>query len=86
MQVQIELSLKSSKEAAEVLQAIAPDNLPLPYGLSIDAHKNGNELIIKIHCLRDLRSLGATVEDMMSAIDLSLRTIQLIDETREEPV
>ncbi|MFQ5833992.1 MAG: KEOPS complex subunit Pcc1 [Candidatus Thorarchaeota archaeon] len=82
MQVQIELSLESSKDAAEVLQAISPDNLPLPEGLSIDAHNHGKELIIKIDCMRDLRSLGATVEDMMNAIDLSLRTIQLIDETR----
>ena len=79
MLVRIELQLQSTKDAAEVVQAISPDNLPLPNGLAVDTNHHGKTLTIQISCSRELKSLGATIEDIMSAIDLSLRTIQVVD-------
>ncbi|MFX1415238.1 MAG: KEOPS complex subunit Pcc1 [Promethearchaeota archaeon] len=79
MLVRIELQLQSTKDAAEVAQAISPDNLPLPKGLTVNTDHKRNMLSIQIGCSRELKSLGATIEDIMSAIDLSLRTIQVVD-------
>jgi hypothetical protein len=79
MLVRIELELQSTKDAAEVVQAISPDNLPLPNGLAVNTDHNRNMLSIQINCSRELKSLGATIEDIMSAIDLSLRTIHVVD-------
>ncbi len=79
MLIRIELQLQSAKDAAEVVQAISPDNLPLPKGLAVDTSHHENTLSIQISCYRELMSLGATIEDIMSAIDLSLRTIQVVD-------
>ncbi|MHA2432174.1 MAG: KEOPS complex subunit Pcc1 [Candidatus Thorarchaeota archaeon] len=81
MHVRIELQLQSSKDAEEVAQAVSPDNLPLPDGLAVETDHNGSELLIQIRCSGELKSLGATIEDIMSAIDLSLRTIRIVDET-----
>ncbi|MHA1926386.1 MAG: CTAG/PCC1 family protein [Candidatus Thorarchaeota archaeon] len=79
MKAVIELNFASSLEAKEVLQAISPDNFPLPPGLEIDSRVKENVLVVEIICSRGPRSLGATVEDLMSAIDLSLRTMKSIE-------
>ena len=79
MKAVIELNLASSLEAEEVLQAISPDNFPLPPGLEIDSKIKDNVLVVEINCTRGPKSLGATIEDLMSAIDLSLRTMQTIE-------
>ncbi len=79
MRAVIELDLASPLEAKEVLQAISPDNFPLPPGLEIDSQVKEAVLMIEIICSRGVKSLGATVEDLMSAIDLSLRTIKSIE-------
>lgn len=82
MIAKIKLELQSSSVANYVLEAIVPDNTPLPSGLTIDCSVEGTKLIIAIQCERSISSLGATLEDIMSAIDLSLRTSQSINNTK----
>ena len=77
----IKLDFQSSEVAKRVLETIAPDNTPLPSGLAIGCSVEDTKLLITIECERNINSLGATIEDIMSAIDLSLRTSQSIDGT-----
>ena len=75
----IKLDFQSSDVANQILEAISPDNTPLPKGLTIDCSVKGTKLLIAIRSERSINSLGATLEDIMSAIDLSLRTSKSID-------
>ena len=77
----IKLDFHSSDISKQVLEAISPDNTPLPSGLSIDCSIKEKKLVISIQCERNIDSLGATIEDIMSAIDLSLRTSQSTERT-----
>jgi len=77
----IRLDFHSSDTSKQVFEAISPDNTPLPPGLSIDCSIEETRLVITIQCERNIDSLGATIEDIMSAIDLSLRTSQLAEQT-----
>ncbi|TFG33486.1 hypothetical protein EU528_00165 [Candidatus Thorarchaeota archaeon] len=70
----IKLDFQSSEVANRILESIKPDNTPLPHGLTIDCSVKGTKLLIMIQCERNISSLGATLEDIMSAIDLSMRT------------
>ena len=72
----IKLDFHSSDKSKQILEAISPDNTPLPSGLSIDCSIEETKLLITIQCERNIDSFGATIEDIMSAIDLSLRTSQ----------
>jgi hypothetical protein len=72
----IRLDFHSSEISKQTLEAISPDNTPLPSGLSIDCSIEETKLLITINCERTIDSFGATIEDIMSAIDLSLRTSQ----------
>ncbi len=74
----IKLDFQSSVVAKQILEAISPDNTPLPKDLTIDCSVKGTKLLITIECERSIDSLGATLEDIMSAIDLSLRTSKSI--------
>ena len=75
----IKLDFHSSDMAERILNAIKPDNTPLPKGMTINCSVEGTKLLIAIQCERSIDSLGATLEDILSAIDLSLRTSKVID-------
>ncbi|MHA1136393.1 MAG: KEOPS complex subunit Pcc1 [Candidatus Thorarchaeota archaeon] len=77
----IKLDFQSPDVAKRILEAITPDNTPLPKGLAIDCSVEESKLLITIECERSISSLGATLEDIMSAIDLSMRTSKSIDGT-----
>jgi hypothetical protein len=77
--VHIQLNFKSEEEARRTLSAISPDNSPLPEGLEIECSCDNQKVNVTIHSSRSLESLAATLEDIMSAIDLSLRTSDSVD-------
>ena len=78
MRASININFATPEIATQVLNAITPDNTPLPEGLDIDVVSNDNELRIIIETSRGLDSFRGTIEDIMSAIDLSLRTLSLV--------
>ena len=79
MIVHIQLNFKSEEEARRTLFAISPDNSPLPEGLEIECSCDDQKVNVTINSSRSLESLAATLEDIMSAIDLSLRTSDSVD-------
>ena len=79
MIVRIQLNFESEEDARRTLSAISPDNSPLPEGLEIECSIDDQKVNVTIHSSRSLESLAATLEDIMSAIDLSLRTSDSID-------
>lgn len=77
--VRIQLDFNSEEDAITTHSAISPDNSPLPEGMEIVCLVEGPKLLITIKSTRSLESLAATLEDIMSAVDLSLRTSDSID-------
>ncbi|MFW9807997.1 MAG: KEOPS complex subunit Pcc1 [Candidatus Thorarchaeota archaeon] len=75
----IQLEFDSEEVARRTLSAISPDNYPLPSGLEIKCSVHNQLLTIIVQSDRGVDSLGATLEDLMSAIDLSMRTSKSVD-------
>lgn len=76
----IELKFENNTDARKILQSVLPDNHPLPPGLHIESSISNNCLCFDIRCTRGLKSLAATIEDLLSAIDLSIRTLESIQQ------
>jgi len=76
---EIVIEFDKIEDANNVLNAIKPDNTPLPQGISIQTNVEKTRVSIQIKCERGIDSLRATVEDIMSAIDLSVRTLDTIE-------
>lgn len=74
----IEIEFESDEDAVQVMESINPDNSPLPEGIEIHAEVQDARLIVRIRCNRGIDSLRSTIEDIMSAIDLSVRTLDLV--------
>ncbi len=71
----IHLRFDTPELPQHIFAAISPDNVPLPSDLTIHCEVKGVELVITIETKRSIESLQNTIEDLMSAIDLSLRTM-----------
>ncbi|KXH76506.1 MAG: hypothetical protein AM326_02685 [Candidatus Thorarchaeota archaeon SMTZ-45] len=79
MSVHIKLNFESKEDARRTLLAITPDNTPLPEGLEIECSLDNQQVNVRIRSSRSLESLAGTLEDLMSAIDLSMRTSDSVD-------
>ncbi|NHJ13953.1 MAG: hypothetical protein EAX95_09765 [Candidatus Thorarchaeota archaeon] len=80
LKARIEIQFSSPAQAKQVFEAVVPDNERLPTGLSIDSSLDENRISFEIMSTRGIDSFGATIEDLMSAIDLSIRTTEFIQE------
>jgi hypothetical protein len=76
MVVTIELEFLPIADSHRVLDSVLPDNVPLPPGLRIESETVNGKLVFRIECSRGLDSLRTTIEDLLSAVDLSLRTLK----------
>ncbi len=72
--VRFEIEFRSQEDVMRVMNAIVPDNTPVPEGITITTDSANRCLLFQIVSERGLKSLASTLEDVMSAIDLSLRT------------
>jgi hypothetical protein len=82
LRARISLKCKSPTIAKQLASIISPDNAPLPEGMAIKVNTNGAILNIEIESTRGIDSFRGTIEDIMSAIDLSLRTMDSVPQNR----
>ncbi|UCD44499.1 MAG: hypothetical protein JSV27_10305 [Candidatus Bathyarchaeota archaeon] len=61
--------------ARTILKAIEPDNVEAPPGISIDTEIEVSTLLVKVSCERDIGSLIATIDDLLSCIQAAERAI-----------
>ncbi|TFF87071.1 hypothetical protein EU519_00495 [Candidatus Thorarchaeota archaeon] len=78
MRAEIRLYLRSEEDAEVVLSSIDPDNTPLPDGLLIKTQREERELVFLVDCDRGMSSFMATIEDLMSAVDVSVRMAETV--------
>ncbi|MGQ4910565.1 MAG: KEOPS complex subunit Pcc1 [Candidatus Thorarchaeota archaeon] len=70
---EVTLEMDSQIAADNILEAISPDNKPLPDGLALSFSKENHIIRINVQSRRGIDSFQSTIEDIMSAIDLALR-------------
>ena len=63
------------QEAEAVSQAVLPDNIRVPRGLSIKTTRQGTKVFTKIECRTELMTFAATIDDLMSAVSVAERSI-----------
>ncbi|MBM1154365.1 hypothetical protein DRN94_000620 [archaeon] len=61
-----------------VFEAVHPDNRTLPEGLSIHALRKEQVTEFLIECTRGLRSLIATLDDLLEALQVAERTLRAV--------
>ena len=78
LQAEIALTYKSTKEAEAVEQAVSPDNVKVPLGLSIKTTKQGKKVLTQILCETKLETFIATIDDLLSAVSVAERAVSAV--------
>lgn len=73
----VELTYEDEEFAQAVAKSLAPDNIGLPKGLSICTQIIGKKLKIRIVNKRGLESTRATIDDLISSVQVAERVIKL---------
>lgn len=77
MEAEISLCYKNEREAQAVAQAVSPDNLKVPTGLSIETTKTGKEVHTTICCQKRLQTLIATIDDLLACVSVAEKTFKV---------
>jgi tRNA threonylcarbamoyladenosine modification (KEOPS) complex Pcc1 subunit len=71
---------KSRKTANSIYKSILPDNVKTPSGLKIETKIRERETDVKIWCLKGIETLLATIDDMLSCIQVSEDILKIVEE------
>jgi len=71
----IDIRYGDGDTARFIVEAISPDNLQAPEGVTVQAKANGCTLHVSVSCSRGVGSLIATIDDLLSCVQAAERAI-----------
>lgn len=75
MEAEISLSYKSDRHARAVADAVSPDNVKTPQGLTIKTAKLGRNVLTHIKCKSNMLTFIATIDDLLEAVSIAEKSI-----------
>lgn len=78
LEAKITLSYKTLREAEAVANAVSPDNVRVPEGLSVKTMRQGKTVLTNIKCESRLQTFVATIDDLLSAVSVAERTLSAV--------
>ena len=74
--VEVTLNNLSKKKAAAIKNALEPDNVNFPKGLSFEIKNIDNKLVFNFQCMGDTKKLTATVDEVLEHVKLASEVIE----------
>jgi tRNA threonylcarbamoyladenosine modification (KEOPS) complex Pcc1 subunit len=78
LEAEISLSYKTDKQARAVADAVSPDNVKIPEGLTIKMKKQGRNVLTYIKCGTSMLTFIATIDDLLAAVSVAERSISTV--------
>ena len=78
LEAKIKLSYNTLREAEAVANAVSPDNIRVPEGLSVKTTRQGKKVFTSIECEPKLQTFVATIDDLLSAVSVAERTLSAV--------
>ena len=75
-QVQVILNNISGEKAETVKEALEPDNVNFPKGLSLDVENTDNKLIFNFESKENIKQLIGTIDEVLEHIQVALKVIE----------
>ena len=75
LEAEISLSYRTITEAKAVVNAVSPDNVKIPEGLTIKTVQRGKKVLTNIKCRSNLLTFIATIEDLLGATSIAERSV-----------
>ena len=74
----VKVKYPKSEIASSIREAVTPDNIETPEGISIQVETKENILCIDISCSRGLSSFIATLDDLLSCVQAAEQALDKI--------
>ena len=74
--VEVIINNISKKKATSIKNALEPDNVNFPKGLSFEIKSIDNKLVFNFQCIGDTRKLTATVDEVLEHVKLASEIIE----------
>lgn len=75
-EIQITINDISQKKAQAIVDALEPDNVDFPQGLSFEIENLDNKLVFNFHSEGDMKKLAATVDEVLSHVNMALKVME----------
>jgi len=80
LEAEISLFYKNNKQAKAVANAVSPDNVKIPEGLTIQTVQRGRKFLTSIKCKSNLFTFIATLDDLLGAVSVAERSVSAVKE------
>ncbi|MEJ2244429.1 MAG: KEOPS complex subunit Pcc1 [Candidatus Bathyarchaeota archaeon] len=77
MEAEICLSYKNEREAQAIAQAVSPDNVQVPKGLSVKTTRKASQVNTTIQCQKRLQTLIATIDDLLACVSVAEKAFKV---------
>lgn len=74
--IQIRISDVSQKKADAIKNALEPDNVDFPEGLSFDMENLDNALVFNFHSTGNMKKLTATIDEVLAHVQMALKVME----------
>jgi hypothetical protein len=74
--IQIRINEISQKKADAIKNALEPDNVDFPEGLSFDIENLDNALVFNFHSTGNMKKLTATIDEVLAHVQMALKVIE----------
>lgn len=85
LEAEIALSYETVAEANAVADAISPDNVRVPTGLTIKTIRQKRKVLTDIECEAGLLTFVATIDDLLEAISIAERSVLAAKDNTDDP-
>jgi hypothetical protein len=74
--IQIKINEISQKKADAIKNALEPDNVDFPEGLSFDIENLDNALVFNFHSTGNMKKLTATIDEVLAHVQMALKVME----------
>ncbi len=78
MEAIIKLEYNDAKTAHSIANAVSPDNLKAPSGLTVTTQTIANQVITKITLDGKLATFIATIDDLLESVSTAEKTLHIV--------
>lgn len=78
MEAKLILEYDDERTAKAVAEAVSPDNVKTPVGISVRTRLEGREVSTVINCGKSIKTFIATVDDLLSYVRVAERSLEAL--------
>ncbi|MEM2936148.1 MAG: KEOPS complex subunit Pcc1 [Candidatus Bathyarchaeia archaeon] len=77
MEAKIVLLYESERDAEAIANAVSPDNVKTPPGLTVKTFRRGSSVVTLVRCEDRFETFLATINDLLAAVQVAERTVSV---------